>query len=263
MTPQMVPGLVPELKPLPPLRVQYEASKRPDKLEELKGEASKKAAEARGGDPDAKAAAKKAQGSYQKALKASTDEAEREAMRVRLEELEQIREAAVGGVQIYQEMGGLAGRFALAWLALRILSRRRLLRLFQIPGLLIIPLVYWFPAAGNLPDHNVEWLRAGLFLAGFFTIAQFSFWGNYLPRMYPTHLRGTGESFAANVGGRMVGTAANPLTGQLALAILAAAPALPRPTGTAYAAAIVAFLVYAVGSLLTFFLPEPTDKAED
>ena len=33
-----------------------------------------------------------------------------------------------------------------------------------------------------------------------------SFWGNYLPRVYPTHLRGTGESFAANVGGRMIGT---------------------------------------------------------
>ena len=40
------------------------------------------------------------------------------------------------------------------------------------------------------------------------TVAQFSFWGNYLPRVYPTHLRGTGESFAANVGGRMIGTCA-------------------------------------------------------
>ena len=45
-----------------------------------------------------------------------------------------------------------------------------------------------------------------MFFAGLFTVAQFSFWGNYLPRVYPTHLRGTGESFAANVGGRMLGT---------------------------------------------------------
>ena len=37
-------------------------------------------------------------------------------------------------------------------------------------------------------------------------MAQFSFWGNYLPRVYPVHLRGTGESFAANIGGRMIGT---------------------------------------------------------
>ena len=42
-----------------------------------------------------------------------------------------------------------------------------------------------------------------------FTVSQFSFWGNYLPRVYPVHLRGTGESFAANVGGRMIGTSAS------------------------------------------------------
>jgi hypothetical protein len=35
------------------------------------------------------------------------------------------------------------------------------------------------------------------------TVAQFGFWGNYLPSAYPTCLRGTGESFAANIGGRM------------------------------------------------------------
>ena len=55
-----------------------------------------------------------------------------------------------------------------------------------------------------------------MFFVGFFTVAQFSFWGNYLPRVYPVNLRGTGESFAANVGGRMVGTGANFLTTRLA-----------------------------------------------
>jgi hypothetical protein len=35
---------------------------------------------------------------------------------------------------------------------------------------------------------------------------------DYLPRVYPTDLRGTGESFAANVGGRMIGTSAALLT---------------------------------------------------
>jgi MFS family permease len=264
LTPQMVPGLVPELKPLPPLREQYEAGKHPEKLAELKQKADKAAEQSQGSDDSAlKEAAKKAAGGYKNALAASTDESKREEMRHRLEDLEQIREGAVGGVQIYQEIGGLVGRFVLAWLALRILSRRLLLRIFQIPGLILIPLVYLLPAAGNLPSHNVEWLRAGLFVAGFFTIAQFSFWGNYLPRMYPTHLRGTGESFAANVGGRMVGTAANPLATQLAVALLAAAPTMPRSTGIAYAAALIVFLVYAIGSVLTFFLPEPTDKAED
>ena len=47
-----------------------------------------------------------------------------------------------------------------------------------------------------------------MFVAGFFTVAQFSFWGNYIPLVFPLHLRGTGESFAANIGGRVIGTAA-------------------------------------------------------
>ena len=29
-----------------------------------------------------------------------------------------------------------------------------------------------------------------------------AFWGDYLSSVYPMHLRGTGESFAANIGGR-------------------------------------------------------------
>jgi MFS family permease len=163
----------------------------------------------------------------------------------------------VGNMQFFQEMGGLVGRFALAGLALWIVSRRKLLRVFQLPGLIIIPLVFLFPAAGGLPAGNLELLRIGIFLAGFFTIAQFSFWGNYLPRVYPTHLRGTGESFAANIGGRMLGTTAALLTTQLA-------PFMPSPIGphrTAYAAAIVVFLVYALGSVLCFWLPEPQQQA--
>ncbi len=45
-------------------------------------------------------------------------------------------------------------------------------------------------------------------MAGFLTVAQLSFWGNYIPMVFPLHLRGTGESFAANIGGRVIGTAA-------------------------------------------------------
>ena len=89
----------------------------------------------------------------------------------------------------------------LALLVLAIVSRRSLLRVFQVPGLIVVPLVFWFA-----PSTEVSTLKIGMFLAGFFTVAQFSFWGNYLPRVYPTHLRGTGEGFAANVGGRMLGT---------------------------------------------------------
>ena len=47
--------------------------------------------------------------------------------------IEQQTAAYVGKVQ---EIGGLFGRFALAVLAVRIVSRRKLLRVFQIPGLI-------------------------------------------------------------------------------------------------------------------------------
>jgi len=162
------------------------------------------------------------------------------------------RQAVVQGevatVQSIQEAGGLAGRFVLAFLAVRIVSRRKLLRVFQVPGLIIVPLVFCFPAVSDLPM-----LRWGIFLAGFCTVAQLSFWGNYLPRVYPTHLRGTGESFAANVGGRMIGTSAALLTTQIAKSMPGAAAA----TKLAYAAGAVAFLVYAVGFVASFWLPEP------
>jgi MFS family permease len=151
-------------------------------------------------------------------------------------------------VQAYQEVGGLVGRFALAFLAIRIVSRRRLVHLFQVPGIVIVPLV--FAVAGTTDLELAKW---GMFAAGFFTVAQFSFWGNYLPRVYPTHLRGTGEGFAANIGGRMLGTGFAFVTTQLANVTPGATP----QTRLAYAAAIVGLGVYLAGFITSFWLPEP------
>lgn len=158
------------------------------------------------------------------------------------------QEQAVSSVQFFQETGGLVGRIVLAFLAVRIVSRRKLLRIFQIPGLVLIPLVFLFPALRDL-----EMLKWGIFFGGLLTIGQFSFWGNYLPLVYPTHLRGTGESFAANIGGRMFGTSAALLTTQLANVM----PGVGPSAKLAYAAAAVAFLVYALGFGASFWLPEP------
>jgi len=108
-------------------------------------------------------------------------------LKQQIRQLGKKQEQDVSGVQTYQEIGGLAGRCLLAVLAVYIVGRRKLLRLFQVPGLLLIPFVFWFPATDNL-----DLFKWGIFAAGLFTIAQFSFWGNYLPRVYPTHLRGTG-----------------------------------------------------------------------
>ena len=113
------------------------------------------------------------------------------------------QEQTISGVQSFQEFGGLAGRILLAALAAVIIGRRKLLHVFQVPGLILLPLVFFL-----VPSQGLRCVQWGIFLVGLATIAQFSFWGNYLPRVYPTHLRGTGESFAANVGGRMIGTMA-------------------------------------------------------
>jgi MFS family permease len=151
-------------------------------------------------------------------------------------------------VQSVQEYGGLFGRAALAFLALRIVSRRSLLRIFQVPGLIAIPIVFAVCATTSL-----ELTKIGIFIAGFFTVAQFSFWGNYLPLAFPLHLRGTGEGFAANVGGRMLGTGFAAVTAQLVNVM----PGTSAPTKFAYAAAAVGTFVYVAGNILTFYLPEP------
>jgi predicted MFS family arabinose efflux permease len=166
----------------------------------------------------------------------------------------QLRGETVAKVQQMQEWGGLAGRIALALLAVVVVSRRGLLRVFLIPGLFIVPWVFFYPAT-----HSLEMLRYGMFFAGFCTVAQLSFWGNYLPRVYPVHLRGTGEGFAANVGGRMLGTSAAYITTHLASVMGGPTPSVRL----AYAAAGVALFVYALALTLSFFLPEPPKTLAD
>jgi MFS family permease len=161
-----------------------------------------------------------------------------------------VEQAVASRVTTIQEIGGLTGRILLAVLAALIVSRRGLLRLFQVPGLIITPIVF---AYAGVRDLNL--LTIGIFVVGLLTVGQFSFWGNYLPRVYPLHLRGTGESFAANIGGRMIGTSFAFVTSYLATTPFV--PGASDPTKMAFAAAIVALFVYAVAVVLTFWLPEP------
>lgn len=171
-----------------------------------------------------------------------------------------------------QEIGGLVGRFLLALLAVRIVSRRKLLRVFQGPGLIVVPLVFYFflrventefftvdLTAVYLGELPVTTVSLGVLLAGLVTVAQFSFWGNYLPRVYPLHLRGTGESFAANIGGRMLGTSFAWVTTTIA----ATQNPADAPMRMALTAAGVALFVYLAGSILCFFLPEPEPEMTD
>jgi hypothetical protein len=158
------------------------------------------------------------------------------------------QQGVVSAVQGLQEVGGMTGRILLALLAVRMLARPPLLRGFQIPALLILPPLFLLA-----PSQPWMFLGIGIFLGGLFTVGQFSFWGNYLPRVYPLHLRGTGESFAANVGGRMIGTSAALATTQLANVIPAQSPAASLSTACGLVALVVALAAIA----LSFWLPEP------
>jgi predicted MFS family arabinose efflux permease len=158
------------------------------------------------------------------------------------------QQKVVSFLQGVQELGGLTGRILMAFLAVRVLSRKRLLHIFQIPGLFLVPLVLFLPAV-----RDADMSSWGIFALGVVSVAQFSFWGNYLPTLFPTHLRGTGESFAANVGGRMLGTSAALITTTIVIY-------MPGGTATrqlAYAAGIVGFLAYVTGFIASFWLPEP------
>lgn len=157
------------------------------------------------------------------------------------------QQQAVSGYQALEEFGGLFGRLLMAYLIVRVVNRKRLLQAVILPGLLLVPLVFFLPA---LRDMNMS--RWGIFAIGVVVVAQFTFWGNYLPMVYPTHLRGTGEGLSANVGGRMLGTSAAMLTTSLANF---------APGGTvfrqlAFAAGAVGLFSFAVGFVASFWLPE-------
>jgi hypothetical protein len=263
LTPQIVPGLVTDLRPLTGFKEAYEGALHEPKLDALhkQAEEARKKLDANPENAALKATEERATKQYGLALAASTDEGKRVGLRDKIRDLESQREQTVGNVQLWQELGGLLGRFALAWLAVRILSRRKLLWTFQLPGLVVLPAVFAVFAAGHLGDSSLSWLKPGIFVVGFLTVAQMSFFGNYLPRVYPVYLRGTGESFAANVGGRMCGTSGQFAATQLGVLFLTLMPALPRHTGIAYAAAVVGFAVFAVGAVLTIWLPEPKEGA--
>jgi MFS family permease len=155
--------------------------------------------------------------------------------------------------QFIQEMGGLTGRILLAVLVVLIASRQNLLRVFLLPGLLAYPLTYYY-LYREQPDLFVY----GLFVCGLCTVAQFSYLGEYLPKAFPLHLRGTGGSFATNVGGRMIGTSASVLTTAVVAPLLPGSTFLQVATG----AAIVGAAVYLIGLGLSFLLPEPKHDGE-
>src|SRR5215472_4019723 len=156
-------------------------------------------------------------------------------------------EHTVGGVQLVQEFGSLSGRLLFALLVVRVAVQKRLLRIFLVPGLFLFPFVYYFAAA-----HSLILFKSGMFLAALLMNASASFWWNYLPRIYPTYLRATGESFAANIGGRVIGTSAAVATTQLANVM----PEANAAAKLASSAGTVAVLVHMIAIIGNFWVRE-------
>jgi len=159
-------------------------------------------------------------------------------------------------IQMFQELGGLTGRILLAVLLLVAITRRNLLRLFLVPGLFLFPVTYWV-----LYHQSAPAMQLGIFFCGLMVVSQFSYFGEYLPKVFPLHLRGTGGSFATNVGGRMIGTSAAFLTANWIAPMVGAKTTFDS---VAIAAGIVGTSVFIIALVATFFLPEPKDtEAKD
>jgi len=169
-----------------------------------------------------------------------------------------------------QEVGGLIGRFLLALLAVRIISRRRLLRVFQVPGLLVVPLVFYF----FLTVKNQH----------FFDINLTSLYMGEVPVTVVSLMVFRGGSVhgrLSSASGEIICRASTPYTarhrGKLRrqrgrprhwrrfwgvtnyLAFQVFSPG-GSPESFTRGAAITALFVFAAGLLLSFFLPEPKEE---
>jgi MFS family permease len=216
--------------------------------------------------PALKAATGKLKAAEKKAEAAETDEAKAKAdanVKAAQENLAEARkpiadaiDAKRGQMQRWQEIGGLTGRILFAVLLVYVASRL-LIRLFLIPGLILFPITYLSLYQGDFAVFCVA-----VFFCGLVTVAQFSYVSEYLPKVFPVHLRGTGSGFATNIGGRMLGTMAAVVNTELLAPLFFPGEGPEKnPLRVATAAAIIGGCVYALALVLSFLLPAP--RAEE
>jgi MFS family permease len=154
----------------------------------------------------------------------------------------------VSWVHLQQDFGGIAGRVLLALLVTRLVVRGPIYRWTMAAAAVSVPLVLLWPV---MTDGYYFGIGAAVIAALMAT--QHSFWGNYLPRFFPVHLRGTGESFAVGVGGRVLAPFAAIATTQLTNVMPAASPM----TRLALSMIAVTCAATVCGFLLSSRLPEP------
>ena len=153
-----------------------------------------------------------------------------------------------GNIQRWQELGGLTGRILLAGAAdLRAQPHSaaavRGSRRGAAPRDVLL----------SGPFANTWCSPSAIFFCGLLTVAQFSFLSEFLPRVFPMHLRGTGGSFATNFGGRMIGTMAATLNTEVVSKLFPGSP----PMQVAAAAAVIGGTAYLIALVASFVLPAP------
>jgi MFS family permease len=162
------------------------------------------------------------------------------------------QQGVAGRLQMFQEVGGLSGRLLLVAFVVAVVARRRMLQGLQSAAVVAFPVTFVL-----LTQSGLSWLQIGVFFTAALTAAQFSFWGNYLPRVFPTALRATGESFAANVGGRIIGTSFVLATTMISTALT---PQLGAGRALAIAAGTVAAVATVIGLIASRYLTEPASE---
>jgi len=160
----------------------------------------------------------------------------------------QQQEQWVTWVHVHVDTGALIGRLILTGLVVWFMSRRPMLRWMLWIGLALYPLVFLGPAL-----QDADFFKYAALLVTLVVAIQYSYWGNYLPRVFPLHLRGTGESFAMSIGGRVLAPFTVLATTQLSNVMPGANPTLKL----AHSMALVAVVATLCALVLVRWLPEP------
>ena len=162
-----------------------------------------------------------------------------------------VREKFRSYLHFYVDTGAILGRLLFVGLAIYVVARLRMLRVFLLCGLVVFPLVFLGP-----PMQHIDILKYSVVFVSVLVSAQYSFWGNYLPRVFPLHLRGTGASFGASIGGRVIAPLAALATTQLSNLVPGATPTVKLATSMALVVVFFTLLALALSTRL----PEPAPE---
>lgn len=138
--------------------------------------------------------------------------------------------ASIQAVFMPMMASGFVGYFALAWLS-AVLSRRMLYFLFCFGGMASSLCI-------SIAVKDIDALVRFAPVYGFFVMGGFGFFGLYLPELFPTEVRATGQAFCYNIGRGITGIGVLVMGGLIGM--LGSVPAVAAASSCVYAAGLVA-----------------------